>query len=475
MIRDEALRDLCRALSGAVKSGLPLTEAFETLSKDPKHRKYLSGVAALTASGTPMHAAFAGQGIYPPVFTSLLRAGEEGGKTEEFLDLYADTLDVRIDFARRLGRVLILPGAAAALAAALFFFLLLVAAPQILGPLKAAGASAPEADAAAAFAAALASAWPWVLGGAGLAFLLLRALWRTGPARKLASLAGHFLPVFRYASERSRLYYAYTTMGLLLKAGFPLGAMMDVLLQLEEDDPALKSRFAAAASALAGGNSFSASLAAFFPPDDARAVEIAEKAGRLDETLLRLAKMHREVHLHRLKKLVTYTVLGVTSAAAFAVFLLLVSVIRPVFSALGSAGAAAEGGGKPGLEAPEERAGPSRIEELQRAAAFETVEPDTRTAAFNEAYGGIIAKFMREKGVAPGTGGDTPVGEGEREEAPPAPALGQVRAAASASGVSVPAVSRPAPLPKLKPRQGGIKPTRVAPTGVVPEEVLSGQ
>ncbi|HOI42343.1 MAG TPA: type II secretion system F family protein [Elusimicrobiales bacterium] len=413
MMSDEKLMNFCRDLSAAVKSGLALSDAFATLARSREHGRAIEGAARLTAGGAMLHEALAAQGGFPPVFLALLRAGEEGGKTDEFLDLYAGMLEVRVEFRRRIGRALIYPAFAVLLAAALLLLFAFKAVPMIMEPLESAGlavASRPAwLDAAAAF---LADHWPAALAGLAVLLLLARAVARSGPGRKAFSLACHTLPGLRYASEQARLYQLYTTMGLLMKAGLPLSALMDVLGQFSEDDPLTRRRLARAAELVSSGAGFAASVEPVMPSDDRRGLEMAEKTGRLGETLLRLGKAACEKHLHRLKVLVASFRIAVLLALAPICFLLIFMLLRPVLALLrGEGGAfgsrpAAGSSALPGWERRDggwERAG--------EAGGGGAAAAEDETARFNREQGGKVADFIRTRSAA------------ARESSAPAPRL----------------------------------------------------
>ncbi|MDT8285867.1 MAG: type II secretion system F family protein, partial [Elusimicrobiales bacterium] len=59
MISDESLLGFCRDLSAAVRSGLPLSDAFETLARSRGHGGLIAGAARLTAGGSMLHEALA--------------------------------------------------------------------------------------------------------------------------------------------------------------------------------------------------------------------------------------------------------------------------------------------------------------------------------------------------------------------------------------------------------------------------------
>lgn len=407
MISDEKLMNLCRDLSAAVKSGLALSDAFATLARSRGHARVMAGAARLTAAGRMLHEALAEQGGFPPVFLALLRAGEEGGKTDEFLDLYAGMLEVRVEFRRRIGRALIYPAFAGFLALTLLLLFVFKAIPVIMEPLEAAGLPAAARPAwPEALAWFLSAHWPAALAAAFVLFLAARAGVRSAPGRKALSLAGHWLPVFRYLSEQARLYHIYTTTGLLLKAGLPLGAMMDVLAQFAADDPLTRRRFARAAAMVSAGRGLAESMEPLMPPADRPALEMAEKTGRLDETLLRLGRAARDRHMHRLKVSMAVFKLAVLAALAPLCFLLIYMLLRPVLGSLKGAGEGfvappvMDSSALPGGEA-HYGGGPGPV-------PAEGSPAEDETARFNREQGGKIAGFIRTHSPAAESGGTMP-------------------------------------------------------------------
>ncbi|MCM2266258.1 MAG: type II secretion system F family protein [Elusimicrobiales bacterium] len=391
MIQDERLLGFCRALTAALKSGLALSDAFATLAKTGRHGRHIGRAGALAAAGSTLHEAFAAQGVFPKVFLALLRAGEESGKTDEFLELYADCLQTRIEFRRRIERLLVYPAFAALAAAALLLLTALKVMPMLLEPLASAGVPLPpQALLITSWAAALYANWPPALLTALAAILLLRAFVRSALGRKAGSLAGHFLPLFRFSTQEARLYYQYTIMGLLFKAGLPLGSMLSILQQFSQDDFISRRRFFKAEELAAAGRGFTESLAALVPQEDRHSLEVAEKAGRLDDTLLCRGKVHYDLHLHRLKLLVTAFNISTLAGLAVLAFGLIVAMIWPVLAVLG--------GGERTLplspERPAVKSGQAQTEPGKSAAA-------AATRLFNERQGGKISGLIQEKSAGP--------------------------------------------------------------------------
>lgn len=407
MMSDEVLLDFCRALISTVRSGLTLSDAFETLAKSSRHGRIIARASKLTASGAFLHEAFAAQGIFPPVFIALLRAGEEGGKIDDFLEIYADCLEVRVKFRRQIERLLFYPLFVVLLAGALFLLVSFKVVPLVMEPLMRSGAALPpQAFFFTSLAEGLLQNWYKLLAAGAAAVLALRWLLRSGPGRKARGLAGHLLPLFRYAVSEGRYFYIYTTIGLLLKAGLPPGAMMEVLLQFSQDDLITRRRLKRASKLLAAGSGFSESLAALMQEADRHAMEIAEKAGRLDDTVLARAKLHYDRHLHRLKQLVTAFNIATLVTIALLCFGLILAVAWPAVSVLGGTGSAMQ---SLGLSAPggaEGAARPAAGGAHPKAPAVE----DGATRSFNDKYGQKAAEFIRQYGKVPGQ----PAGQAEK-------------------------------------------------------------
>lgn len=328
---EERLLAFSRALTDSVRSGLPLADTLRVLG--------MKRAAETVSSGKALHEALAAERLFPPLFIALIRAGEESGKVDAFLDRFSAWLEVRIDFRRRLTRAFAYPAFACAVAAALFALFSAKAAPLLLQPLVEAGAPLPKgAVIVMAVGQALLANLHFLFGGLLLAAFLLRAFARSTTGKRLGALAGHWLPGFRYALEESRYYQIASTMELLLAAGLRPRQMMDILLQFFEDDPVNHRRFARAAVRLSEGASFSETLGVCFPEEDRPRIATGERAGRLDEALGKLAKSHHERHMHRLKLTATSFQLAVTVALAPVCFGLVMWIIWPAFSLLSSAG-----------------------------------------------------------------------------------------------------------------------------------------
>ncbi|MEA3306815.1 MAG: type II secretion system F family protein [Elusimicrobiota bacterium] len=396
MINDAPLMNFCRSLVDIVRSGLPINEGFEILAKSSKHGKFAARAAKLVADGETLHEALKAQKIFPPVFIALIRAGEEGGKVDEFLSLYADCLEVTIEFKRKMGRALVYPLSAVILGAAIFLIIFSKVFPLILGPLFSFGIAVPSQILwINKMANYLYAHWPLIILFVFMGAVLFRAFMRSGLGRKIWALLSHWLPGLKFAIQEARLYNLYTIMGILLKAGVPLFAMMDILLQFTQNDPIDYRHFSRMSVMVTNGKSFAESLIEFIPREDLYNLEIAEKAGRLDERLLRLGKNHYDRHLHRLKLIVSGFKISSMVVIAILTFGLLITLLRPVLSTLN--GAQNISLKQSGFIMPpmQTQAGVSQESPLSE----KEQEMYDKTARFNEIQGGKIVDLMKKSSL----------------------------------------------------------------------------
>jgi general secretion pathway protein F len=331
---DEQLLAFSRALADSVASGLPLAATLREL--DGRHGGGLAAAAEKVAAGEPLHASLGGG--WPPVLRALVRAGEESGKLDAFLSRYAAALELRIAFRRRLQRAALYPLFALALALALFVLFSAKAAPLLFSPLVEAGAPLPAgAQRVIDTGTFLLERWRQLLGGLFAAYLLLRALALSRPVRKLLAAAGHWLPGARYALSEARHAQFASTLALLLNAGLRPRQTLELLAENFADDPVLSRRLRAAAAALSEGAGYTESLGGCLPEEDRTALAVAEKSGRLDSALEKLATSHGERHAHRLRVVATAFQLAAVCALAPVAFGLAVWVLSPAVSLLQNA------------------------------------------------------------------------------------------------------------------------------------------
>jgi type II secretory pathway component PulF len=423
-VSDESLLAFSRAFADSTRCGLSPVLTLRNLSLDK--------AAEAVGRGETLHAALGCLSRFPSVLIALVRAGEESGKLDAFLDRYSASLESRIDFRRRLQRVLVYPAFASALVATIFLLFSTKGTPILLELLIAAGVAVPPVALHAMKAGEFFLAnWPFFLGGFVTTVLAVSALLGSRPGRMARALAGHWLPGARYVCEEARWYELEATLELVLGAGLRPRETMEILGQCFRDDPLTARRLSHAAEMMAQGKGFTESLAPGLPAHDRTVLAVAECSGLLDETFGKLAKSHRELHLHRLKQAATAFQLATVAALAPLCFGLILWILWPTLAVLQRAESELTGATAPAAVTPELAApGPSPHTAMS-----------VKASRFNETQGRQITGYMQEHAAS---------------ESSEAPADGDKPA------------KKKTPVPKLKPMEG-MKRTqfrRIEPTSV---------
>ena len=121
-------------LSALLRAGIPILQAIGLLknrSGSSTLRVLLADIEEKIKSGTPLSDAFEAQGIFPKIYTASLLAGEQSGALDEVLSRYVDYLKRSVGVSRKLRGALAYP--AFLLMAAIFMvgFLTLYIVPRM--------------------------------------------------------------------------------------------------------------------------------------------------------------------------------------------------------------------------------------------------------------------------------------------------------------------------------------------------------
>lgn len=280
-------------------SGLPLTEALETLAEKEgcgETRAVLDQVVRHLYEGERFSAAIAHlPRAFPPLYVSVVRAAEKTSDLSEALGRYV-AYQEQVDSAKK-----------KVIAAAVYPALLLVAgglvALFLLGYVTPRFAGVYEGNLERLpFASRLLMEWGGLIQAHGpaalvvLATVLGLATWGLGrpAARAWLSRLIWRLPAL---GERLRVFHLtrfYRTVGMLLSGGIPAVAALDMAEGLLH--PELRVRLAGASRRIREGQPISTAMeeAGLSTPVAARLLRVGEKSGRMGEVMESVARFHDE-------------------------------------------------------------------------------------------------------------------------------------------------------------------------------------
>jgi len=146
-IKRAELINFCFHLEQLVGAGVPLVESLIDLRdsiESPRFREILSGVIESIQGGERLSQAL---GQYPqifnPVFSSLIRAGEETGKLSEVLRSLIDNLKWEDELAEHMKKIIMYPAFVGSIVVMVTFFLMIYLVPQMVSFIRNMGQEIP--------------------------------------------------------------------------------------------------------------------------------------------------------------------------------------------------------------------------------------------------------------------------------------------------------------------------------------------
>src|SRR5713101_5817457 len=121
-------------LLALVRAGLPILQSFDIMlerQKDSRFREILTDVRDKLKSGVSLSDAFASYGdIFPPIYSTSLRAGERSGDLEGVLRRFLRYQKIIVQLRKRVTGALIYPAILVLLSTTMVFVMLTVVIPK---------------------------------------------------------------------------------------------------------------------------------------------------------------------------------------------------------------------------------------------------------------------------------------------------------------------------------------------------------
>ena len=327
-----------------VKAGLPILKALDLLADRaalPKIRPIVSDVRDRVKQGQLLSDAVEATGMFPPVYSTALRAGEKSGDLPGVLDDYIAYQRTTAGLKKKLIGVLIYPIILIVVASCIVAYLVAYVIPQFAKLYSDLGNKLPGPtqfllDVVVGYRAELIFGAATVVFGAIFIFLWSRtqsgSIWVDRMTLKLP-VAGDVWIKFQMAQFTR-------TLGTLLRGGTPLVTALSTAAN------AMKSRLVAdsidaASQRVREGATLHASLAEtkMIPDLALDMIEVGEASGALAPMLGSVATFYEEESSMKIAALITVIEPAILVMMAVLIFFILVALYLPLFSLQpGSAG-----------------------------------------------------------------------------------------------------------------------------------------
>jgi general secretion pathway protein F len=293
--RQEFLPLLTRQLATLVGAGVPVVSALQSLAsqmEDPEGRRVVVDLQEAVRGGTPFGRAIeAHPEMFPELFASMVRAGEESGMLSLSLSRLADHLEGQARTKNRVRAALTYPVLMAVVATLVVIFLLTVVVPKIVGVFSHLGRALPLPTRVLIAVSDVFSAGWWVMllllaGG----ILLGRRHLSTEQGKRSRDSLILRLPLLGRLAHLSALSRFCRTLSTLVAGAIPVDRALRIVAPVV-GNLAISERIAAAADRVVEGAPLSEALRvhAEIPPTLVQMVAVGEESGKLDFILTKMA------------------------------------------------------------------------------------------------------------------------------------------------------------------------------------------
>ena len=302
-IKRPELINFCFHMEQLTGAGVPLVESLIDLRdsmENARFREVISGVIESIQGGQRMSLALAQYPqIFNPVFTSLVRAGEDTGKLSEVLKSLVENLKWEDELAEHVKKLVMYPAFVGSIVLMVTFFLMIYLVPQMVGFIKNMGQQVPlQTRILIEVSAFLVGYWWAVLAAPAILFLGVKFAARVNPlVRYQLDRLKLALPVAGEILRKIILSRFASVFALMYSSGITI---LDAIRSSEEiaGNLVIQEGLKLAGERISEGKNVTAAFqeVGLFPPLVVRMLRVGESTGALDTALLNVSYFYnREV------------------------------------------------------------------------------------------------------------------------------------------------------------------------------------
>lgn len=337
-IRRVDLITFCFHLEHLVRAGVPILEGLSDLRDTIDNKQLREVTAALIESiegGKNLSGAMSDfPFVFPTVFVSLIRAGEESGQLNRVLDKLIENLKWQDEQAAQTKKLLIYPAIVTVVVTAVLFFLMLYVVPQLISFLNTMGQELPlQTKALIATSNFIADYWYIVILTPILLVVAGVIGFKSNP--KFAERVDDYLlhvPMIGPVLKKLIVTRVCSVFSIMYSSGI---TVLECIRTAESvaGNRAVETALRDAGRQIADGGGIAKSFAAtgLFPPLVVRMLRVGENTGALEDALDNVSYFYaRDVaeSVSRLQALIMPTLTIVLGAV---LFWIIISVMGPIY------------------------------------------------------------------------------------------------------------------------------------------------
>lgn len=297
-VRSREVTIFTRQLASLIKAGVPILQSLGILVDQTENRSF-AGILRLVQGSIKEGAFFSSAlsqypRLFPPLYVSLVRAGEGSGALPEALQKIADYRSRQEELLTDVKMALAYPILMAVVGIGTIAFMLIFVIPKLTQIVVSAGQELPlPTRFLISVSGALSNPWLWVVVCAVVLFV--RRQLSASYARLPLSTFLLRVPLLGNFIIKNEIARFSRTLELLIRNGIPILQGLRIAIPVLSND-AVKIKLEQSCADLEQGGSFGKSLkqAGIFPPFMTNLVTVGEESGRIADALAEVAEAYEK-------------------------------------------------------------------------------------------------------------------------------------------------------------------------------------
>jgi len=283
-------------LAAMIDAGLALSRGLSVMERQTKSKKFKDTLIALNENvrrgATLSDALAAFDDIFPKLFVSMVRAGEESGKLSESLRVISDQMERDYQLRRKIRGAMMYPGIILSVMIIIGILMLIFVVPTLTDTFRELNVDLPASTRAViAVSDAFKNHLVITLGGMVLVIAGLVAGLRTRKGKRILDTALLHTPIIRDIVKQTNAARTGRTLASLLSSGVPVVTALGITKEVLQNSH-YKEVLARAENSIQKGLTVSSVIAEYeklYPPMVGEMISVGEETGQLPGMLLQVA------------------------------------------------------------------------------------------------------------------------------------------------------------------------------------------
>lgn len=328
----------CFHLEQLVRAGVPILEGLGDLRDtidNKRLREITAGMIESIEGGRNLSGSMEEfPAVFPPVFVSLVRAGEESGQLDRVLAKLIENLKWQDEQSAYTSKLLLYPAIVTVIVVGALFFLMLFVVPQLVSFLGTMGQQLPlQTRALIATSGFLTRFWYLVVGLPVLAIVgVLVAIRRNARFAERADELLLRLPLVGPVLKKMVVTRVCNVFSIMYSSGI---TVLECIRNAEQvaGNRAVASAIREAGRLIADGGGISRSFAAtgLFPPLVVRMLRVGENTGALEQALDNVSYFYARDVAESVARLQEFIMPVITIVLGVMLFWIMASVLGPIY------------------------------------------------------------------------------------------------------------------------------------------------